>query len=259
MTWFKVDDSFAFHRKVVKVGNASLGLWVRAGAWSAQQLTNGEIPLHMVRTLGGTSAHARALVDSRLWSDQEDHYLFNDWHKYQPTSAEVRAKRFGTSEVRVSAGRAGGIASGISRRANHEANHEANAKQNEANDAKQRRTPVPSRPDPTYKPAPPEPPRIDVETVCSVMAEVASRITNRQQKITPAWRTEARLLLDKDERSVDTIVNIIRWVEKDPFWRKNIHGIPKLRIKFDQLYASAGPAKRRCDPNKPYPEYLDNL
>ena len=42
MTWFRVDDTLAMHPKVYAAGNAAMGLWVRAGAWSMQQLTDGD-------------------------------------------------------------------------------------------------------------------------------------------------------------------------------------------------------------------------
>lgn len=151
MTWFRVDDSLAFHSKVVGVGNAPLGLWVRAGAWCAQQLSDGVVPAHMVKALGGTIQHAKALVAFGLWEQMDDgSYLFHDWHLYQPTAAEVKAERLARSEAKAKAGRAGGIASGVSRRANKEANakqneaeHEANANENEA----------PSLPIPTHTPS----------------------------------------------------------------------------------------------------------
>ena len=47
MSWFKVDDQLAFNAKIVAAGNEAMGLWVRAGSWSAAQLTNGFIPEHM--------------------------------------------------------------------------------------------------------------------------------------------------------------------------------------------------------------------
>lgn len=34
MSWFKVDDHLAFHRKTLAAGNEAMGLWVRAGSWS---------------------------------------------------------------------------------------------------------------------------------------------------------------------------------------------------------------------------------
>ena len=52
MAWFKVDDTFAMHEKVLAAGNSAIGLWVRSGAWSMQQLTDGFVPDHVVRALG---------------------------------------------------------------------------------------------------------------------------------------------------------------------------------------------------------------
>ena len=67
MVWFKVDDGFAFHRKTVAAGNKAIGLWARAGSWSAQHLTDGFIPDHMIRSLDGTVTDARRLVEVALW------------------------------------------------------------------------------------------------------------------------------------------------------------------------------------------------
>jgi hypothetical protein len=143
VSWFKVDDSLAFHAKTVAAGNAAMGLWLRAGAWCAQQLTDGRVPTHMVRALGGTSSAANALVDAGLWLRDDDGYRFHDWADYQPSAAEVHADRAAKHEKKVLAGRAGGLASGVARRKHQssrsEANDEANGKQNEA----------PTRPDPT--------------------------------------------------------------------------------------------------------------
>lgn len=94
MTWFKVDDTLAFHAKVVAAGNPAMGLWVRAGAWCAQQLTDGELPDHMVATLGNR-AQAGALVRAGLWEPTDTGYRFHEWsgEGRQPTRDEVEARR----------------------------------------------------------------------------------------------------------------------------------------------------------------------
>lgn len=66
MPWFKVDDGLPDHPKVLLAGNAAMGLWVRAGAWSMKHLTDGFIPEAFVRLLG-TAKEARALVTAGLW------------------------------------------------------------------------------------------------------------------------------------------------------------------------------------------------
>ena len=78
MPWFKVDDGFAVHPKALKAGNAACGLWVRAGSWSMQQLTDGFIPDHVLPTLG-TKAEAKRLVDAGLWERAVTGYVFHEW------------------------------------------------------------------------------------------------------------------------------------------------------------------------------------
>jgi len=93
MPWFKVDDGFAFHRKTIRAGNLAVGLWVRAGSWSAQQLTDGHVPLDVVVALGGTADDAEQLVDAGLWDGTEEGYAFRGWHEYQPSREAVEEER----------------------------------------------------------------------------------------------------------------------------------------------------------------------
>lgn len=147
MPWFKVDDTFWGHPKRLACPMSALGLWVAAGSWSAQQLTDGFVPAHVLTVLGGKPKDAAALVTAGLWVETEGGYRFHEWEQRQPSADEVRADRAAKHDARSAAGRLGGIASGVARRkhtrsngeANSEANSEANAKQNEA----------PTRPDPT--------------------------------------------------------------------------------------------------------------
>lgn len=94
MVWFKVDDSLAFHAKTVAAGNAAMGLWVRAGSWSAQQLTEGHVPLHIVKALG-TVPQANALVRAGLWVAAVDGFDFWQWSDdgRQPTRESVMSDR----------------------------------------------------------------------------------------------------------------------------------------------------------------------
>lgn len=98
MPWFKVDDDLPFHRKVVKAGNSAMGLWVRAGAWSSQQLTDGFVPDAVVDLLG-TLAQRRKLVAAELWVEVEGGVMFYGWNKNgrQPTAQSVRETRASTA------------------------------------------------------------------------------------------------------------------------------------------------------------------
>lgn len=100
--WFKVDDDLPVHRKVLAAGNAAMGLWVRAGAWSAREGTLGFIPSETVRTLG-TLTQARRLVAAELWRPVKRGFQFHDWETYQPSAEEVEKVR----QKRAEAGRKG--------------------------------------------------------------------------------------------------------------------------------------------------------
>jgi hypothetical protein len=111
MVWFRVDDVLPFHARVIEAGNAAMGLWVRAGALSAGQLTDGFITAATARTLGSPKEIKR-LVDVGLWTQVDGGYQFHAWAedgtgtKRQPTRAEVESQRKAERE-RKAAQRAG--------------------------------------------------------------------------------------------------------------------------------------------------------
>jgi hypothetical protein len=49
----------------------------------------------------------------------------------------------------------------------------------------------------------------------------------------------ARLLLDRDEKTVEQVSAAIRWCQADEFWRANILSMSKLREKYEQLSQAA--------------------
>jgi hypothetical protein len=97
VTWFRVDDGLHSHPKAFRAGTPALGLWVRAGSWSADQLTDGFVPDDIVR-LYGTKAMARRLVDAGLWEQREGGYQFHQWEQQQPTRDAVYDRRAKAAE-----------------------------------------------------------------------------------------------------------------------------------------------------------------
>lgn len=92
MVWFLVDDNLALHQKVIRAGNPAMGLWVRAGSWSAANLTDGYVPSNVARDIGN-QYQIRKLVDTGLWSSVPGGYQFHDWADRQPTADQVRQRR----------------------------------------------------------------------------------------------------------------------------------------------------------------------
>lgn len=78
MSHFLVDDQFAFHPKALAAGNAAVGLWVRAGAYSKQHVTGGFVSARVALSMG-TKAEVRQLVAAGLWDVVDGGYHFHDW------------------------------------------------------------------------------------------------------------------------------------------------------------------------------------
>ncbi|MEV5911096.1 hypothetical protein AB0M00_19610 [Streptomyces chartreusis] len=107
MPWFVVDDSAWSHPKVTAAGNAALGLWMRAGSYAAQHLTDGIVPGVVVGMCKGSPAQVRRLVEAGLWHEHGhtcphpkcaqpapgDYYMHDYLAPYNPSRAEVLAKR----------------------------------------------------------------------------------------------------------------------------------------------------------------------
>ena len=93
MTWFKVDDGLHSHPKRHRAGLKAMGLWVVAGSWASDQLTDGFIPTDMLPVLGGRTTDARALVDAGLWDAIEGGWHFHDWEAQNPTRLAVEQRR----------------------------------------------------------------------------------------------------------------------------------------------------------------------
>jgi len=249
MAWSKVDDQLAFHRKTITAGNEAMGVWVRALAWSAGQLTDGVIAKRMALAIAngmaGTMAPEEAianLVASGLWVEVEGGYEFHDWFVYQPSAEDTLRLR----EKRSQAGKAGAeskwrngkpIASAI---ASDMANSMASAI---ASDVAQRcpvPVPVPKEEKTSrIADANPTPPREDVDKLCQHLADRIVSNGSRKPSITKAWRTEARLLLDNDKRSNEQAHTLIDWCQDDKFWKSNVRSMVKFREQYDALRLTA--------------------
>lgn len=98
MSWFKVDDGFWSHPKVLGLSDQAIALWVKAGSYASQHLTDGVIPRKALKALHGSPEAAYELVEAELWLDHIEGWCFHDWHKYQPTRSKVEADREKTRE-----------------------------------------------------------------------------------------------------------------------------------------------------------------
>lgn len=242
MPWFRVDDTLATHPKVFRAGNSALGLWVRAGSWAMQQLTDGYVPTPMVSALGGSGADADALVSAGLWSRSSAGFRFHDWADCQPSRAELDAKREADRTRKAEWRRKKAIRHAVT---------DAGLTADETRDSA---LPIPSHPIPVTTPVDgsvSETSNAGASQVSSEIAEANSRpeiehlldllddavVANGSKR--PARnkrnRDAMRLLVDRDGRTVAQVEACIAWCQADGFWRSNILSAVKLREKYDEL------------------------
>lgn len=149
MTWFKVDDGFWSHPKVLNLSDGAVALWVRAGSYCCQHLTDGVVSSKILRVLGDEKS-AKELVDSGLWKTNKDGYKFHDWTEYQETSDVVKDRRKQARERmrKVRASRRTSPERSQDVRANNKRTTPERSQEVQSKFA----TPDPTRPDPTTEP-----------------------------------------------------------------------------------------------------------
>lgn len=101
MTWFRVDDDFHHHPKVMRIParyrNDACGVWLLCGSWAARYGTDGFVPSDVVRQFDSRERMAARLVDVGLWTEEkrdgQTGYVFHEWLERQPSNAETTARK----------------------------------------------------------------------------------------------------------------------------------------------------------------------
>lgn len=101
MTWVKIDDHLPTHPKVIGLSDKGFRLYVASICFSSANLTDGEIPLAALTSLGGTAKLATELVDAGLWdTTSRKGWCVHDYLHYNRSKLKVAQ----VSEVRREAG-----------------------------------------------------------------------------------------------------------------------------------------------------------
>lgn len=150
MTWTRLDDGIFDHPKMLRAGDDAAHLYVRALVYCNRLLTDGRVhpeALPVIFRHRAVRDLADRLVSVGAWEVHPDGgWTVHDFHHFNPTADDIRAKRDDIRAKRAAAGKQGGIASGIAR------SNEANGKQTgskaaRSNEANTKPRPVPSRPE----------------------------------------------------------------------------------------------------------------
>lgn len=268
-TYVKVHDGLPDHPKIIEAGGEAGWLYICGLAYASRQLTDGVIPKRLVPRLTDGSkpeASASALLRVGLWHEGihdcprcplagPDAYVIHDYLDHQRSASEVadlRAKR-------SAAGQRGGRRSGESRRASakDEANGEALAshlvKQNRSKTEAETETETEVKEKNSRTSAKPDnaPLRHDVERVCKHLAAVIEKGGSKRPTVTKKWRTDIRLLIDKDGITPEQAIAAIDWAHGNDFWQAHILSPLKLRAKYETLRRQATAEQRKNRPAGP--------
>lgn len=268
-TYVKVHDGLPDHPKIIEAGGEAGWLYICGLAYASRQLTDGVIPKRLVPRLTDGSkpeASASALLRVGLWHEGvhdcsrcpqpgPEAYVIHDYLDHQRSASEVadlRAKR-------SAAGQRGGRRSGESRRAvsTGEANGEALAsdlvKQNRSKTEAETETETEVKEKNSRTPTEPDnaPLRHDVERVCKHLAAAIEKGGSRRPAVTKKWRSDIRLLIDKDGISTEQAIAAIDWAHANDFWQAHILSPAKLRAKYDTLRRQAVAEQRKTRPAGP--------
>lgn len=92
MSWVRIDDTFDDNPKVEDLSDAAFRLYVTVLCWCSRHTTDGHVTLTVARRRGTTKT-IRELLDANLWREAPGGYDVNDFLTYNPSKAEVRARR----------------------------------------------------------------------------------------------------------------------------------------------------------------------
>ena len=112
MSWFRVDDKAAFHRKVLKAGNEAFGAFCRAGAMSSGEGTDGRLTVETCEAIAPKKVWDK-LVAAGLAERIEGStdLQMHDYLQWNPSAAEVDEAR----EAKRLAGAKGGRTKALNR------------------------------------------------------------------------------------------------------------------------------------------------
>lgn len=92
MTWFKLSDQFHSHPKVLKAGNAPIGLWIRCATYSANWELDGRVPMEIAHQYG-TRADIDTLTGVGLWIIRDGDYVIPDFLEFNPSHEQIELNR----------------------------------------------------------------------------------------------------------------------------------------------------------------------
>lgn len=229
MDWCRLSTSYYLDGHLLRAGEAAEVLFLRCIAYSGAQETRGRVPRSVLPMLtpAKTSTRLAALLAEGLVVEDGNDVVIRSWDKHQEAldAASDRKERDRARKAAQRKAAREGTVHGLSADSPCDVRVTSANKEGEGEGEKEGTSG-------TADAAPPT--RSDVEGLCRYFLAALDR-NDVKAKVTDRWKTEARLLLDRDKRDPAEIRAVIDWATQDSFWRANVLSVPKLREKYDQL------------------------
>lgn len=259
-----LDVNYTHDRRIREAGALAELLFIRGMAYCRRTKSHGEIPDYDLPVVGvgipNPTKLAKKLESTGLWLRVDHGWTVRSWAKWNPSSTE---------EVRVKQSQ-GGV------QGNHNRWHVDGVTSDDCplcpspgdptTDRSTDQTPITHPTSVGDRSGITEVEREEEREKKDISSEVATATLrpdvthlldlldkhivangSRPPKRNKANTDAARLLLDKDGRTVQQIEAAIIWCQSNEFWRANILSMSKLREKYDQLRLAA---QRETTPTK---------
>ena len=258
--WAKIDLGYLSNPKMSDVLDASSNavcMHLASILHSAQHLTDGHVsPKAMQRAVGGSDEDTEILTAQGLWHapghDCEEcpqpepgrvyvhnylnHNISSDKVQQQSDNARKAANaRWNKRRKSTTQDNADSNASRMQGASESHANRMQDAMPNAMLDRSDRS----DRSETNTSDSADAEPRPDIESVLDRIDQHCEAHDFKKPNRTKANVNAARLMLDKDERTLDQVNWIMDWVTSHHFWAPNIRSAAKLREQFDQLKGQA--------------------
>lgn len=250
MGWIKLDDGIGDDPKIMQVSPLAELLYIHGLCYANAKQTDGRLLKRVAKNklldVEKVEDLIAELVGAGLWLEVKGGYEIHAYLAHQRSKKQIEAM----SKKRSVAGRNGGKQNRKQTLSKTEANVKQTVKQNgsktgsknEAEEEEEKELLTTTKAVVNTRP--------EVSELCE---RLAAKIKARDPKAkadgtSTTWLEECRKLIDLDGRTVEEIAIVIDWSQADSFWHKNILSMPKLRKKFDQLWAAANaPAGKSGD------------
>lgn len=96
MGWFKVDDHYFEHYKVLEAGPTAADLNLRGIAYCSRNQSDGKIPKAAVQLLNpgrDVADDITRLLDAGLWRETQKFFVIHDYLEHQSSRAQIRDKQ----------------------------------------------------------------------------------------------------------------------------------------------------------------------